>query len=306
MDSSLLKTVGQIAGIGGLALGVFLVIFREVIRKNIFPHLAQIHGYRIIRMIVVATFLIASMGIAAWTYVQAIVVTSDPKEPVFTDRETDIARRFWDSALTGDWKTAYDLFPPVLHQQMAFPNFVKASSYALSQFAAPPITRTFEGAQSASGTLVVSSLARFDHTSTFRELLTFQLQKGKWVPWSFVINPVEWPQANEYVFVTMQPSELIGDWERSPVNQRHQHVADRYVGRYVPPPGWALIIEKAGPQLAERTCDVEGRSPQHQAKVTLLKVLDGCSLASGASIQVVGRIDSVSNVVRMNAVRLWR
>ena len=35
MDTELLKVVGQVAGIGGLALGVFLLLFREIIRKKI-------------------------------------------------------------------------------------------------------------------------------------------------------------------------------------------------------------------------------------------------------------------------------
>ncbi len=39
MDADVLKVVGQVAGIGGLALGVFLLLFRDIIRKNIFPKL---------------------------------------------------------------------------------------------------------------------------------------------------------------------------------------------------------------------------------------------------------------------------
>jgi hypothetical protein len=35
MDTELLKTLGQIAGIGGLVLGVFLLLFRDLIRKPI-------------------------------------------------------------------------------------------------------------------------------------------------------------------------------------------------------------------------------------------------------------------------------
>lgn len=71
MDTaSLLNVVGQIAGIGGLALGILLLIFREVIRKNIFPNLAQVQAYRIIRLIVSLTFVIALSGLAAWVYVQ--------------------------------------------------------------------------------------------------------------------------------------------------------------------------------------------------------------------------------------------
>jgi hypothetical protein len=32
-----LKQLGQIAGIGGIALGVLLLLFRDVIRKAVFP-----------------------------------------------------------------------------------------------------------------------------------------------------------------------------------------------------------------------------------------------------------------------------
>jgi hypothetical protein len=37
MDAELLKALGQVLGIGGLALGIFFLLFREVIRKSIFP-----------------------------------------------------------------------------------------------------------------------------------------------------------------------------------------------------------------------------------------------------------------------------
>lgn len=71
MDASgVLGVVGQVAGIGGVAFGVLLIIFRDVIRKNIFPDLAQIQAYRIIRLVIVLTFLIATAGIGAWAYVQ--------------------------------------------------------------------------------------------------------------------------------------------------------------------------------------------------------------------------------------------
>ncbi len=39
---------GLIAGIGGLALGVLLILFREVIRKKIFPVLTKKQGFQII------------------------------------------------------------------------------------------------------------------------------------------------------------------------------------------------------------------------------------------------------------------
>ena len=70
MDAELLKIVAQAAGIGGIALGVLLLIFREVIRKNLFPNLSREQGYRLIRLVVSLTFAIAVLGIGAWVWVQ--------------------------------------------------------------------------------------------------------------------------------------------------------------------------------------------------------------------------------------------
>jgi hypothetical protein len=69
MDTTeVLKIVGQIAGIGGLALGVFLLLFREIIRKNIFPSLPADQAYRLLRLITLAVWSIAVVGIVAWVY----------------------------------------------------------------------------------------------------------------------------------------------------------------------------------------------------------------------------------------------
>ena len=64
------KTVGQVAGIGGLALGVFLLLFREIIRKQIFPQLAKTHAYRLLRLISIFVFLIAVISIGAWVWAE--------------------------------------------------------------------------------------------------------------------------------------------------------------------------------------------------------------------------------------------
>jgi hypothetical protein len=70
MDTELIRLAGSIAGIGGLAIGALLLIFRDVIRKEIFPSLTREHAYRIVRLLIVLTFLIALAGIAAWVWVQ--------------------------------------------------------------------------------------------------------------------------------------------------------------------------------------------------------------------------------------------
>jgi hypothetical protein len=68
----LLKIAGQIAGIGGLAIGAFIILFREVIRKNIFPNLVKEQAYRLLILIVILVWLVAISGVGAWAYVETI------------------------------------------------------------------------------------------------------------------------------------------------------------------------------------------------------------------------------------------
>lgn len=70
MDTELFKTVGQVAGIGGLALGVFLLLFRDIIRKNIFPTLPPPEAYRLMRLITGAVWSVTIVGIIAWVYLE--------------------------------------------------------------------------------------------------------------------------------------------------------------------------------------------------------------------------------------------
>jgi hypothetical protein len=68
METELLKTVGQIAGIGGLSLGAFLILFREIIRKSIFPMLTKERAYRLLRLTAFFVWTVALVGIGAWTW----------------------------------------------------------------------------------------------------------------------------------------------------------------------------------------------------------------------------------------------
>ncbi len=72
MDASLFKTLGQIAGIGGIAFGVVLLVFRDVIRKNIFPTLDAKDAYKLIRLVVVLVFVLGFVGIGVWAWAQYI------------------------------------------------------------------------------------------------------------------------------------------------------------------------------------------------------------------------------------------
>jgi hypothetical protein len=79
METSFFETIGKIAGIGGIALGVFLLLFREVIRKNIFPNLTKLQAYKLFRLIVILVWSIALTGILAWVYLTKINQrTTDP------------------------------------------------------------------------------------------------------------------------------------------------------------------------------------------------------------------------------------
>src|SRR3954454_7592252 len=81
-----LKAVGQAAGIGGLALGVFLLLFRDIIRKNIFSKQPAAEAYRLLRLITGAVWSVAIVGILAWVYVQTrpTVAAAGPSATVGT------------------------------------------------------------------------------------------------------------------------------------------------------------------------------------------------------------------------------
>ena len=69
MDTEIIKIFGQVAGIGGLALGVFLFVCRELVRKAIFPALTKQQPSKIILCIAFMAWTTALAGIGAWTYV---------------------------------------------------------------------------------------------------------------------------------------------------------------------------------------------------------------------------------------------
>jgi hypothetical protein len=70
VEAEVLKTVGQVAGIGGIALGVLLLVFREVVRKQIFPQLTKQQAYRLLTTIVVLVWSVALFGIGAWIWTE--------------------------------------------------------------------------------------------------------------------------------------------------------------------------------------------------------------------------------------------
>lgn len=70
MQDEALKVIAQVAGIGGIAIAGTVMVFRDVIRRNIFPEVSPEHAYQLIRLIVILAFLVAVLGVGAWIWTQ--------------------------------------------------------------------------------------------------------------------------------------------------------------------------------------------------------------------------------------------
>jgi hypothetical protein len=70
MSADLLKSLGQIAAIAGISVGVLLVVFRDIIRKEIFPRLTQTQGFKVLTLIIITVWSVALVGVGAWVLVE--------------------------------------------------------------------------------------------------------------------------------------------------------------------------------------------------------------------------------------------
>lgn len=77
MDSEILKIVSHVAGIGGIGLGVLLIVFRDIIRKKIFPTLTKEQGYALLRLIAILVWAIAIVAVGAWVWVSTHTSNAD-------------------------------------------------------------------------------------------------------------------------------------------------------------------------------------------------------------------------------------
>ena len=73
-----LKALGAAAGIGGIGVGAAVLIFREIIRKNIFPTLDRRRGFIVIMTIVILTWIISLFAIFAYWKGNNPYVKTDP------------------------------------------------------------------------------------------------------------------------------------------------------------------------------------------------------------------------------------
>jgi len=101
MEAELLKTLGQALGMGGVALGIFFLLYRELIRKVIFPKLDKRDAYRFLRLLSVLIWSVAIFGIGAWIFgdqkvrtQQSSISTMGPQSPVVQDTKGNVQMEF--------------------------------------------------------------------------------------------------------------------------------------------------------------------------------------------------------------------
>jgi hypothetical protein len=68
MDTQTLKTLAEVAGIGGIALGILLLVFRDIIRTKVFAQLSKVQSYRLLRLVTVLTWSVAVLGVIGWVW----------------------------------------------------------------------------------------------------------------------------------------------------------------------------------------------------------------------------------------------
>jgi acyl carrier protein len=89
--SNLFQTLAGAAGLAGISVGFVLVIFRDIIKKNIFPKLNAEHSYGILRLIIQLTFGIGILGIGAWVIDRSHILSFND-DPVPTKKEAQVSQ----------------------------------------------------------------------------------------------------------------------------------------------------------------------------------------------------------------------
>ena len=111
MDAEILEALGQIAGIGGIALGVLLLVFRDVVRKAIFPKLTPERGYRLLRSIIVSVWSVAVLGVGAWIWTEVQcggaerIATRGAQSPIVTCTQGQVIINIGGDAAEGGTET---------------------------------------------------------------------------------------------------------------------------------------------------------------------------------------------------------
>jgi hypothetical protein len=68
MENNILRFLGKTAGLGGIALGVFLLLFQGVLQTQFLPQagLGSAQAFAVILSLMILTFGVAGIGVIAW------------------------------------------------------------------------------------------------------------------------------------------------------------------------------------------------------------------------------------------------
>ncbi|QDV51147.1 hypothetical protein [Gimesia fumaroli] len=88
-----LKTFAMYGGVGGISLAVLMFVFRDIIRKNIFPKLTREQAFKIINRIIFVTGAVAVVGLVCWAYV-SMALGNTSKTPVRESKEFQAITKF--------------------------------------------------------------------------------------------------------------------------------------------------------------------------------------------------------------------
>jgi hypothetical protein len=187
-NGDVLQAVGKIAGIGGLSLGVLLLIFRDIIRRNIFPNLKQVHAYRLISLIVTLTFAIAAVGIVAYVYLQKTHGGIDDDGVIFPTTNSEPAM-LAHLALIDEhrYAEAYAHLSSDAKKRFPYDAFVKAFEMQRAP-RGKLLNRTMLGLSSASqlpdqtrgAFMTAAYVSDFENGGRYLEYVTTQAESGVW------------------------------------------------------------------------------------------------------------------------------
>ncbi len=79
-----LEVILKYTGLAGLSITILFLLFKNIIRKNIFPRLSQDQGYKILRLIIVLVFIMSMVSIITYS------LLNKPDEKKITPPDTTI------------------------------------------------------------------------------------------------------------------------------------------------------------------------------------------------------------------------
>jgi len=80
MENRILRSLGRVAGLAGIALGIVLLIFRDFLKQKLLPAggLESGQSFHVLLAFLILTFGIGVVGMVAWI----VGKTSNPKTPI--------------------------------------------------------------------------------------------------------------------------------------------------------------------------------------------------------------------------------